>query len=637
MLLFLAIIGTGCDWTLSPVDAGPEDGREEFAEATGDGEEQSEDGADEPEDAAEVCEATGDELCDGVDNDCDGDTDEDFDLRTDGANCGACGWACEVARGTAACVEGICTIAACDDGYLDLDGAAFDGCEYECTATAAAESPDGGGCENGLDDDCDGRSDAEDGDCAACVPESCDGLDNDCDDLTDEDFDLQADPVHCGSCGRDCPIRPHGVPACVRGECSFDCVPGWADADHDERNGCEATCTPSPAPDETTCDGIDADCDGFVDEDYVPDWCGTGACEAPAVCWHGVEDCTPLEPAYTIDAVCDGIDQDCDGTTDEDYVPSVRCVGLCRDTADCTHGVEVCGTPPAAADELCDGLDEDCDGTTDEDYVPYTCGWGGCIRTSTCIDGMSDCISGGATDEVCNGSDDDCDGVIDETTDPRAMCPPPAHVSTTACLNCGPGCGRCGIVPGGCAAGYHDINEAYSDGCECQQEATEPTSSACPGLVRDLGDLPDNGATAEIRGNCVPVGDVDWYRFRAVDNDDGACDQFHVVVEFVVNPDDAFRFDVFRDDGPDGCLGLPDTCGLETGRCEGEAVRYDRNMAFMSGAGRDRVGECPCSAVPSYGRNVCSPDTQYYFVKVYRPGAATTCDSYTIQISNGVP
>src|SRR5262245_15065635 len=93
---------------------------------------------------------------------------------------------------------------------------------------------------------------------------------------------------------------------------SFEATPAFA-----------ADCIPTGASD-ATCDGVDDDCDGSVDEDYVAQAtsCGTGACAASGVtsCVAGVEQdsCTPGTPAAN-DASCDGVDDDCDGSVDEGY------------------------------------------------------------------------------------------------------------------------------------------------------------------------------------------------------------------------------------------------------------------------------------------------------------------------------
>src|SRR5688572_14610142 len=63
---------------------------------------------------------------------------------------------------------------------------------------------------------------------SGCVPspESCNGLDDDCDRVIDDGFDLTQDPRHCGQCGRAC-NRTNSVGTCNTGECSFGCLPGF--------------------------------------------------------------------------------------------------------------------------------------------------------------------------------------------------------------------------------------------------------------------------------------------------------------------------------------------------------------------------------------------------------------------------
>src|SRR5439155_1601702 len=141
-----------------------------------------------------------------------------------------------------------------------------------------------------------------------------------------------------------------------------------------------------------------------------------------------VDSCMAGTPAAN-DSVCNGIDDDCDGQTDEDYVSvgTTWGVGACYSTGStsCVGGgvVDSCmaGTP-AANDSVCNGIDDDCDGQTDEDYasVPTTCGVGACYLPDSlsCVGGVvvDSCMAGtpAADDSVCNGIDDDCDGQTDE-------------------------------------------------------------------------------------------------------------------------------------------------------------------------------------------------------------------------------
>jgi hypothetical protein len=68
------------------------------------------------------------EVCNDLDDDCDGDTDEDWNFADDVDNCGGCGIACENALGSTSCVAGFCQ-PDCDLGYADCDGDPIAGCD----------------------------------------------------------------------------------------------------------------------------------------------------------------------------------------------------------------------------------------------------------------------------------------------------------------------------------------------------------------------------------------------------------------------------------------------------------------------------------------------------------------------------
>jgi len=390
-------------------------GSEKFTQLP-DGEEDTDDDVgNEGMEAYDLPEGCFPEECNGIDDDCDGEIDEDFDLFTDPDHCGACNFPCEIANGTPSCEDGLCLISDCDYGYFDIDGNPYNGCEYACVADVLHESDDDGTCSDGLDNDCDGRIDEDDPDCSECVPEFCNGEDDDCDTLIDEDFDLRSDYLNCGSCGNICPTRPNASPICILGECYIQCDPGFSDVNGDVMDGCEGTCEPTADPSEFACDGLDNDCDGQKDEDYVPYLCGIGACETNSVCLLGEEVCVPLEPESVMDALCDGIDNDCDGLVDEDFEP-VNCLGACVEGALCESGVEICGPRAEETDVTCDGIDGDCDGEVDEDWVSSICGIGVCENQSTC-NGMESCeilLPRSPDDMTCDNMDDNCNGSTDE-------------------------------------------------------------------------------------------------------------------------------------------------------------------------------------------------------------------------------
>jgi hypothetical protein len=252
------------------------------------------------------------ELCDGIDNDCDGSVDEDDALD-------APLW------------------------YADLD---LDGFGNPADAAPACTQPAGRIAD---------ASDCHDGDPSVHpgVADLCDGVDNDCDAATDEDFVPQASACGVGACTGNV-----GATSCQVGVVVDSCDP-FAGA----------------APSDTVCDGIDADCDGAVDDDYAPQSCATGqqgVCAAGSTaCQMGVPLCLPDTPASPDDSVCNGLDDDCDGLVDEEYAtqPSSCGLGICgaAGTLECQGGslVDSC-TPGTAALEACDdGLDNDCDGAID--------------------------------------------------------------------------------------------------------------------------------------------------------------------------------------------------------------------------------------------------------------------------------
>ena len=296
------------------------------------------------------------EICNEFDDDCDGEIDEDFDLDTDPNNCGFCGNICYFPNAISGCEAG-CYLDFCEDGYFDLNGDHVDGCEHECIPSEEV-------CDE-LDNDCDGEVDENigpvwyqdlDGDgygtlndtINACNPPSgyaisagdcndsnnlinpvaqevCNEIDDDCNELIDEYFNFNTDPNNCGSCGIVCSF-PNAIAKCDGG-CFIDsCEDGWFDIDGNAP-GCEYGCTPTGSE---TCDGLDNDCNGETDEgtgigdtwfqDLDNDGFGSDvliqACSRPAGYSANSLDCDDTNNLIHPDAeeICNNpIDNNCDG------------------------------------------------------------------------------------------------------------------------------------------------------------------------------------------------------------------------------------------------------------------------------------------------------------------------------------
>ncbi len=174
--------------------------------------------------------------CDDGFADCNGSPDDgcETNLNTAVGSCGACGRACEIAQGTAACVMGTCQVGACNEGFGDCDRGPANGCEVNLRTTVASC----GACGNACAAPANGTAACATG---ACGIGTCNTGFADCN-MTVADgceVNLNTAVTSCGSCGRSCSIA-NGTAACVAGACQVGaCNEGFADCNGNPADGCE--------------------------------------------------------------------------------------------------------------------------------------------------------------------------------------------------------------------------------------------------------------------------------------------------------------------------------------------------------------------------------------------------------------
>ena len=444
----------------------------------------------------------------------------------------------------------------------------------------------------------DPRTDCSDGN-AAIFPgavERCDSLDNDCDALTDDaDSGLTGGTSYYPDGDSD----GFGLTSGLLSRCAAP--PGYVTVGGD-CNDASGTIRPGATE---TCDGVDQDCDGAIDDGAVggsswyPDLDGDGfgdpaasitSCTTPPSGYIAAAgDCDDTRVAINPDGteVCDrlDLDEDCNGVSDDfdagtdsstatDWygdadgdsfggaflgrtceAPS----GAVSTTGDCDDSDN--SRFPAAAESCTDAVDLNCDGVVSRVDLDGD----GLAACEECDDTDRDVFPGAV--EVCNDKDDDCDGVVD------------GELATDA------------------ATFYIDADEdSYGD-----PGAPVQSCSATEGLVSDSSDCDDGDPAVN------PGATELWYDGTDQDCDANDDDQDGDGVPSPEDCDDtdAALTDDCGDEGGDGATdGTTDGSadgsadggdGAADGAADGADGAADGGVSDEDGATKDEGG---CSSAP---------------------------------------
>ena len=622
------------------------------------------------------------EACDLQDNDCDGKVDEDYMAAgkyvTD-ENCGACNNSCLLAipNGYGKCDPSFqipkCVVANCLPGFLQIS-------QFQCIVppdTTCQPCTEDADCLGGTCVEIDGKS--------RCVV-SCVG-DEDC--FGESFCSLHSEggkvclPLS-GSCectsftaGAKRPCSATNILGTCFGFESCDPALGWV--------GCNA-----PIPDFEACDGIDNDCDGQLDEGLPAEQpCeksnDLGVCSGVAVCMGtpGWVCQAPVPAAET----CDYVDNDCDGEVDEPfkldgkYYLDQHC-GSCNNSCPGTipNASETCDTgyavpkcvvdqcdpgyfpvgafqcilPPEVQCKTCES-DNDCYfdrcvpldkstyclttcelGACDAGYQCKTMGGAGkvcvpvtescecnaltagvkrscsttnaigtCYGFETCNaqTGWSPCDASVPANEVCDGLDNDCNGLLDnglpatqpcEKTNAYGKC-----VGTAACMG--------------------------TKGWVCQ--AQTPAAETCDYLDNDCdGSTDENFKQGDKYYLDTHCGTCNNACAKAIANATGKCDSSYPVPKCVVDKCNAGYYKL----SPFQCIVPPNTtcqaCTVDAD-CLGSLcvlVDGEKRCAKACTVQADCSGETTCKAAAGFG-NVCLPTSGSCACSSQTAGAKRSC------------
>jgi hypothetical protein len=434
--------------------------------------------------------------------------------------------------------------------------------------------------------------------------EDCDGKDNNCNGQVDE-----------GLTTKSCYTGPTGTAG--KGPCKAgtqSCA-----------NGSWSSCQGQVLPAQETCDGVDNDCSGTVDDNVPPKTCynGPSGTLGKGVCKSGNQPCANgtwgscQGESLPSAEVCDGLDNDCNGSVD-DGISAKSCytgpagtqgVGPCKGGSHtCSNGAwGNCTGQVVPAAELCDNVDNDCNGKID-DLAPQTCytGPSGTLGVGICKAGTKTC-SGGAwgscvgqvlpATEICDTLDNNCNGTVNDGVAAQSCYTGPSGTAgvgickagTQVCTASGWGACTGQTLPGTetCDNADNNCNGKVDDGLS-QACYTGPSGTLNVGLCKAGTQSCSAGAWGVCTGQTLPATEL-------CDNKDNNCngqiDEGTITQTCYTGPSGTENVGT--------CHGGTQTCAGagQWGTCAGQVVPVAEVCA--DGIDQDCTGAvdngCPCS------------------------------------------
>jgi len=447
------------------------------------------------------------ELCNGKDDDCDGTCDEDFPQVAVGSGCSNRREAQTCEAGIGACKRSGHYV--CDDAQTGVK------CDVAAGAPSTEGPPGNATCYDGIDNDCNNLTDSADPKCRACTQDS------EC-----NDFNLCTQDSCTGGVCKNTPYADNtscsdnlycnGIEKCQSGVCVAgqkvfcdDNDPCTVDTCDETQKKCTFTLTPRPGlegpPGNANCsDALDNDCDRLIDL-ADPDCRGCDndlQCKGSDPCKNYY--CNPPtkmcgETVKSEGAVCDdGTGTFCGGSkTCKSGICSQNVAIVCNDnnvctTDTCSEALKQCIFTPISGCQVCT------DNVICNDNNPCTqdlCISGRCQITqlpenSSCDDGQFCTVNKRCTSGMCVGVQRDCStfGDVCNTTtcnEQTDTCQKIQKANGTVCDSssfCN-GTKTClnGVCQGGTAVVCNDYNDCTVDTCNEYQRQCTFTLTPKPG------------------------------------------------------------------------------------------------------------------------------------------------------------